>query len=108
MLLKNRHQWPTFPFFLGSWETLSFSTHEKGKKAGWDEEKSYVSLPPIIVYATLGMGTGVLQAAVLGPGGSTPNTGMGRDAQRRPTVYPIGPSCGWLSGAGHLYTRSGF
>jgi hypothetical protein len=54
------------------------------------------------------MGTGVLQAAVLGPGGPTPNTGMGRDAQRRPTVYPIGPSCGWLSGAGHLYTRSGF
>jgi len=66
MLLKNRHQWPTFPFFLGSWEIPDFSTHGKEKKGGQDEEKSYVTLPPIIVYATLGMGTEVLQAAALG------------------------------------------
>jgi peptide/nickel transport system permease protein len=55
-----------FPFFLGSWETLSFLTHEKEEKGGQNEERSFVFLPPIIVYATLAMGTAVLQAVALG------------------------------------------
>ena len=67
------------------------------------------TIPPIIVYATLGMGTAVLQAAALGVFGSwgtTSDAGMGSDAERRKAVYPECTPCGGFSRVGDLYSRA--